>query len=81
MDSILKKSSDSSRGLLFGLLVNCIFSTSSGDNCPLSELRSNLSVEEKHEFVMGLSVEEVQNILVRHEECFEQSLADLKKII
>ena len=55
MDSILKKSLDSSRGLLFGLLANCIFSTGARDSCPLSELRSNLSIEEKHKYLMGLS--------------------------
>jgi hypothetical protein len=55
MDSILKKSLDSSRGLLFGLLANCIFSTGVRESCPLSELRSNLSIEEKHKYVMVLS--------------------------
>ena len=55
MDSIIKKSLDSSRGLLFGLLVGCIFSEGAKESCPLSELRSSLSTEKKHEYVMGLS--------------------------
>ena len=75
MDSILKKSLDSSRGLLFGLLANCIFSKGAGESCPLFELRSNLSIEEKHEYVMGLSNEEVTSILVQHEECYEERLS------
>jgi hypothetical protein len=68
MDSTVKKSLDSSRGLLFGLLANCIFSTGAGESCPLSELRSNLSIEEKHRYVMGLSNEEVKSILMQHED-------------
>jgi len=72
MDSILKKSSDSSIALLFGLLVNCIFLEGARESCPLSELRSNLTIEEKHEYVIGLSKEEVKSILVQHEECYEK---------
>jgi len=79
MDSILKKSLDSSRGLLFGLLVNCIFSEGAKESCPLSELRSSLSTEEKYEYVMGLSDEEVKSILVQHEECYEERLSEIKK--
>jgi hypothetical protein len=70
MDSSLKKSFDSSRGLLFGLHVNCIFSKGAKESCPLSELRSILSTEEKHEYVMGLTDEEVKSILLQHEECY-----------
>ncbi|NOQ66236.1 MAG: hypothetical protein GQ556_03345 [Desulfobacterales bacterium] len=79
MDSNLKKSLDSSRGLSFGLLVNCIFSESAKEICPLSELRSSLSIEEKHEYVMGLSDEEVKNILLQHEECYEKRLLEIKQ--
>ena len=77
MDSILKKSLDSSRGLLFGLLVGCIFSEGAKESCPLSQLRSSLSTEEKHEYVMGLSDEEVKSILLQHEECYERRLTGL----
>jgi hypothetical protein len=79
MDSNLKKSLDSSRGLSFGLLVNCIFSEGAKESCPLSELRSSLSIEEKHEYVMGLSDEEVKNILLQHEECYEKRLLEIKQ--
>ena len=79
MDSTLKKSLDSSRGLLFGLLVNCIFSEGAKESCPLSELRSSLSTEEKHEHVMGLSDEEVKSILLQHEECYEKRLPEIKQ--
>jgi hypothetical protein len=79
MDSTLKKSLDSSRGLLFGLLVNCIFSEGAKESCPLSELRSSLSTEEKHKYVMGLSDEEVKNILLQHEECYEKRFSEIKQ--
>jgi hypothetical protein len=79
MDLTLKKSLDSSRGLLFGLLVNCIFSEGAKESCPLSELRSSLSTEEKHKYVMGLSDEEVKNILLQHEECYEKRFSEIKQ--
>ena len=79
MDLNLKKSLDSSRGLLFGLLVNCIFSEGAKESCPLSELRSSLPTEEKHEYVMGLSDEEVKSILLQHEECYEKRLLEIKQ--
>ena len=75
MDSILKKSLDRSRGLLFGLLTNCIFSTGAEESCPLSAFRINLSIEEKHKYVMGLRDEEVKSILVQHECCYEERLS------
>ena len=77
MDSIVKKSADRSRGLLFGLLANCIFSSGAHEDCPLWELRSSLSIEQKHEFVMGLSDEEVASILAQHDECYEKRLTDI----
>ena len=76
MDSILEKSSDRSRALLFGLLVNCIISKSTERSCPLSKLRNSLSIEKKHAYVMGLSEEEVKRILVQHDECYQKELAD-----
>ena len=72
MKSTLEKSSGSARGLLLGLLVNCVFSTGALDDCPLWELRNNLSLEEKLKYVMGLSIEEIKSILFQHEECYEQ---------
>ena len=72
MEQILEKSSESSRALLFGLLVNCLFPTSTNEDCPIWELRNSLSIDKKHEFVMDLSKEEVTNILARHEECYEK---------
>jgi len=72
MESILEKSSERARGLLLGLLVNCVFSTGAKEDCPLAEMRKNLSVEEKHKYVMGLSIEEIKSILCLHEECYEQ---------
>jgi hypothetical protein len=79
MESIVEKSRDTSRALLFGLLANCIFSTGINEQCPLSDLRLNLSHEEKYEFVMGLSDKEIKNILVQHEECYEKKLSSFEK--
>ncbi|MFC1844208.1 hypothetical protein ACFLZ5_05405 [Thermodesulfobacteriota bacterium] len=75
----MEKSKDTSRALLFGLLANCIFSTGINESCPLSELRINLSIEEKYEFVMGLSDEEIKNILVQHDKCYEKRLSSLQQ--
>jgi hypothetical protein len=75
MNSILKKSSEHSRGLLFGLLTNCIFSNNEKETCPLFELRNSLSIEEKYAFVMELSKEEVITLLTDHEYCFANRLA------
>jgi hypothetical protein len=79
MDLILKKSSDKSRALLFGLLVNCLFPTSTKEDCPLWKLRDSLSIEEKHEYTMGLSDEEVKSILAQHECCYEKRLSNLNQ--
>jgi len=79
MDSILEKSSDRSRALLFGLLANCLFPTSKQEDCPLWELRNSLSIEKKHEYTMGLSDEEVKSILAQHEYCYENRLSDIKQ--
>ena len=72
MESILEKSSERLRALLFGLLVNCVFSTGAREDCPLLEMRNNLSLEEKHKYVMGLSIEEIKSILFLQEQCYEQ---------
>jgi len=75
MNSILKKSSECSRGLLLGLLTHCIFASNETEICPLFELRNSLSIEEKYDFVMGLNKEEVKTLLLHHEHCFENKLA------
>jgi hypothetical protein len=74
MDSILEKSFDRSRSLLFGLLHSCLFSEDAKDNCPLSQLRNRLSLDEKYEYVMKLSDEVIHNILEQHEECYEKRI-------
>jgi len=78
MDQLLEKTADVSRGFLFGLLVNCIFSGGGIEKCPLRDLRSNLSIEEKHKFVLELSDDEVKSILLKHKVCFEKNLSNLK---
>ena len=77
MDSILEKSLDSSRALLFGLLANCLFPTSTKEDCPLWKLRDSLSIEKKHEYALRLSDKKIKNILVQHECCYEKRLSDL----
>ena len=72
MDSILEKTFDRSRALLFGLLRSCPFSGNAKDSCPLSQLRNRLSFEEKYAYVMELSAEKVHNLLEQHEECYEK---------
>ena len=79
MDTILEKSLDSSRALLFGLLTNCLFPTSTKEDCPVWELRHSLSIEKKFQYTMGLSDEEVISILAQHECCYEKRLSDLNQ--
>jgi len=72
----MEKSSDHSRSSIFGLLVSCIFSGHANENCPLSQLRDTLTFEEKYNFVMGLSKEEVCHALQQYErycedECYQ----------
>ena len=76
MNPVLEKSSDQSRGLLLGLLTNCIFSSIENDSCPLFDLRNSLSIEQKYDFVIGLSKEEVAFMLTQHEGCFEKKLSE-----
>ena len=63
---------DGLRSLLFGLLSNCLFPTTTSEDCPLWELRENLTIDKKYEFVLKLTREEVENILAQHEKCFEK---------
>jgi hypothetical protein len=71
MDSILQKSLDKSRGLLYGLLLNCIFSGDENHCCPIAQLRDNLTQQEKYKFVMELSKEGVNNVLEMHDKCYK----------
>ena len=75
MDSNLEKSLDSSRALLFGVLTNCIFSSNENDSCPLFDLRNSLSIEQKYDYVMGLSKEEVALMLAKHKDCFQKKFS------
>ena len=79
MESILKKSHNPSRALVFGLLVSCLFSANaeSCSDCPLKELRGNLSMDKKHEYVMSLNDIEIESILIQYESCYENRLSDL----
>jgi hypothetical protein len=76
MNPILEKSTAQSRGILFGLLTNCIFSSNENYSCPLFDLRNSLSIEQKYDFVMGLSKEDVAFMLTQHEGCFERKLSE-----
>jgi len=76
MGPILQKLSNPSRTLVFGLLVSCRFTTCLED-CPLRKLHNKLSIEEKYDYALGLSDEEVNNILAQQEFCYEKRLSDL----
>ena len=71
VSSLMQKASDHSRSLLFGLLVNCIFSGQANGSCPFSSLRESLTFEEKFDFVMGLTKAEISSALDKHEKCYE----------
>ena len=75
METVMEKTSDSSRALLFGLLVECIFTPPEKESCPLGKLRTSLSFEKKYDYVMGLSKKEIARILVHHEKCYEKRCA------
>ena len=77
----LDKYPDQSRGLLLGLLTNCVFSTIDDDSCPLFELRNSLSIEQKYDFVMGLGKEELTFMLRQHEGCFEKKFTSEFKMV
>jgi hypothetical protein len=76
---MLKKSMDSSRTLLFGLLVNCLFTTNSESclNCALKEARGSLTLDKKNKYVKELSDAEVESLLTQHELCYQKRLIDL----
>ena len=76
MDSILEKSFDRQRSLLFGLLQSCLFSEEAKDSCPLLQLRNRLSLDEKYDYVMELSDEVVHDILKQHEKCYEKRVLE-----
>ena len=79
MNSMLITPSNPSRTIVFGLLLNCLFSTSNQNcaDCPVKELRCNLSIKKKHEFVMGLKDEELEKFLEHHKYCYDKRLSDL----
>ncbi len=75
MDPDLKKSIHRSRFLLFGLLVKCLFAKGAKQSCPLSQFRYHLSIEEKYDYVMGMSVEDVYETLEYHDRCYSRRIA------
>ena len=74
MDSIIEKSFDRPRSLLFGLLQLCLFPGDKKRNCPFLHLREEFTIEEKYNYVMKLSCEEVGDLLKVHEKCYEKSI-------
>ena len=80
MNSILEKSPNPARALVFGLLASCFFTTNADcSDCLLKELRDSLSIDKKHEFVMGLSDMEIESILEKNKSCYEKRLSDLNQ--
>jgi len=78
METIVERSKITSRGLLFSLLVNCIFSTGARDDCPLRQLRDSLTIQQKPDYVMGLDDAELERILIQHERSYENRSAELQ---
>jgi hypothetical protein len=74
MDSISEKKFDRQKSLLLGLLHNCLFSIPAKECCLLSQLRNDLTLEEKYKYVMELSSEEIHNLLEQHEECYQKRI-------
>lgn len=80
MDHILEKTLNESRALLLGLLQGCIFSEYAKDDCPLLQLRKELSLTEKYNFVMEQSEKVIKSILAQHEECIaKKALASMQQ--
>jgi len=67
-------SSERSRSELFGLLLSCIFSDEAENECPLSLLRKNLTVEEKYDYTLKLTEKEIFSVLKKHGKCFQKRL-------
>ena len=78
MGSISEKPYNPSRTLVLGLLVSCRY-TKCAEDCLLRKTHNDLSIEEKYEYAQGLSDEEINNILVQHESCYEKRLSDLNQ--
>ena len=74
MDLTIEKSMDRSKSELFGLLLSCLFSEEVKTKCPLSRLRSSLTIEEKYNYVKKLRQEEVKKILNQHTKCSERAI-------
>ena len=78
MGSVHEKCPENSRALLIELLADCRFLTCTRENCPIWEQSNSLSIEKKHEYAIGLSAEEIKNILVQYDCYYEERLSDLK---
>ena len=65
-------SDKSKRTLLFGFLVNCLFSEEAGLECPLAQPRKTLNIEQKYVYVMNLNGECLKTTLVQCKECYKQ---------
>ena len=74
MDLILEKTSERSRSMLFGLLLSCLFSEEAKNECHLSRLRRSLTLEEKYDYVLELSEEELHTLLEEHGKCFRMRI-------
>ena len=77
MGSVREKCPENSRTLLIELLADCRFLTCTRKDCPIWKQSNSLSIEKKHEYAMGLSAEEIKNILVQYDCYYEERLSDL----
>ncbi len=59
------------RAMLLGLLIDCPFGISLG-SCPLDDLRSRLTLQEKIDYSESLASEEVKTLLTYHAQCLRR---------
>ena len=65
-------SDKSKRTLLFGFLLDCLFSEETGLKCQLAQPRKTLHIEQKYVYVMNLNGECLKGNLKKCKECFMQ---------
>jgi hypothetical protein len=44
------------------------------DSCPFLQLRNDLSLEEKYDYVMELGAEEIHYLIEQHEKCYKKRM-------
>lgn len=61
----------SEKHLLFGLLIECPFLDCLED-CPIEKMRTEMSLEEKVEFIHNVSEDEIERLSSHHKRCLKK---------